>query len=393
MMSSLEKLKGAVAQRLDRRGETALRRSVVPDIRRRMIGLGSYRWVLVLFAIAAFYYVAMASNRYVAVAGVYVKASQSEGGDVSQIGLLSGLGSNHQDSTLLQDFIHSQDMLRKLDEKVGLRAHYSSRDWDFISRLDDDATVEDFLQYYQDHVTVQLSGDSGVLTVEVQGFDRDAALLILQTIIAEAETFINDVGHQVARAEIDFVEGEMKRAQERLNAARERMLDFQSTNKIISPVVSGQALQGVVNELSAQLVQLKAEERAYADYLNDDATQLISTRNRIAAIEAQIEAEKAKLTSGAEGALNELTADYQEMEIDLQLATNIYQATLVGYEKARVEAYRKLKHLVVVQAPARPDEALYPRILYNLTTLFVLLSLAYGIIMMTIATIREHRDV
>lgn len=392
-MSSLEKLRGAVAQRLDRRGEAVLRRSVMPDIRRRMIGLGSYRWVLVLFAIAAFYYVVMASNRYVAVAEVYVKASQSEATDITQVGLLSGMGNNHQDSTLLQDFIHSQDMLKKLDEKVGLRAHYSSRDWDFISRLDDDATMEDFLEYYQDHVTVQLSTTSGVLTIEVQGFDRDAALAILQAIIAEAEAFINDVGHQVARAEIAFVEGEMERAQEKLNAARERMLAFQSTNKIISPVISGQALQVVVNELNSQLVQLKAEERAYAAYLNDDASQLVSTRNRIAAVEAQIEAEKAKLTSGGEGALNELTAEYQEMEIELQLATDLYQATLVGYEKARVEAYRQLKHLVVVQAPARPDEALYPRILYNLTTLLVLLSLAYGIIMMTVATIREHRDV
>jgi capsular polysaccharide transport system permease protein len=77
----------------------------------------------------------------------------------------------------------------------------------------------------------------------------------------------------------------------------------------------------------------------------------------------------------------------------VRFASDQYKSSLVALEKARIESYKKLKHLVVVQSPTLPDEALEPRKLYNIATLFVVLSLAYGIISMIVATIREHRDV
>ena len=58
-----------------------------------------------------------------------------------------------------------------------------------------------------------------------------------------------------------------------------------------------------------------------------------------------------------------------------------------------VDAYRKLKQLIVVQAPSLPDKALYPRRAYNLGTIFVLLTLGYGILVLIVATVKEHRDV
>ena len=52
-----------------------------------------------------------------------------------------------------------------------------------------------------------------------------------------------------------------------------------------------------------------------------------------------------------------------------------------------------MKHLVVVQHPIVPEEAVYPKKFYNLATLFVVLSLLYAVGAMIFATIREHRDV
>ena len=61
-------------------------------------------------------------------------------------------------------------------------------------------------------------------------------------------------------------------------------------------------------------------------------------------------------------------------------------------EQARVEAYRKLKHLLVVSQPSQAEEAEYPRRLYNLATIGVLLCLFYGLVVMGLATLREHQD-
>ncbi|HFF8929371.1 TPA: sugar transporter, partial [Escherichia coli] len=71
---------------------------------------------------------------------------------------------------------------------------------------------------------------------------------------------------------------------------------------------------------------------------------------------------------------------------------DLYKSGLISLEQARVEAYRKLKHLLVVSQPTLAEDAEYPRRIYNLLTTGVLLCLLYGLIVMGIATLREHQD-
>ena len=80
------------------------------------------------------------------------------------------------------------------------------------------------------------------------------------------------------------------------------------------------------------------------------------------------------------------------MQVQAQLATDVYKTGLTTLEQARVEAYRKLKHLLVVSQPSRAEEAEFPRRLYNLATIGVLLCLFYGLVVMALATVREHQD-
>jgi capsular polysaccharide transport system permease protein len=78
--------------------------------------------------------------------------------------------------------------------------------------------------------------------------------------------------------------------------------------------------------------------------------------------------------------------------MDLEFATDLYRSSLAALEGARVEASRKLKHLIVIESPSLPEEALYPRRLYSMTTLLVFLVLLYGIGRLTAATIKDHKD-
>ena len=45
----------------------------------------------------------------------------------------------------------------------------------------------------------------------------------------------------------------------------------------------------------------------------------------------------------------------------------------------------------MVSTSGLPEDAAYPRILYNLLTALVLLFLLYGVIRLVIATIQDHR--
>ncbi|NVJ97134.1 MAG: sugar transporter [Alphaproteobacteria bacterium] len=396
MKELLVKLRETVASRLDQRnGDDApgtVRASVV-DVRARTMKSGGYRWVLLVTALAALYYALLASDRYVTEAQLYVKSTKGSAPTVPELSLLTGGSSQAQDALLLQSYILSADMLRILDEKIGLKAHFSGRDWDFWSRLEADPTEEEFLDYYRNTLSLSINAESAILTIQGEGYTPEFSQAFVQAVLEESDRFINGVNQAIAKQEIAFVEAELGRARGQVDDVRARMLAFQNENQILSPEATGAAIQSVVNQLEGELVRLQTEQKTLASYLNDTAPQLVDVNTRIDSVKAQLAEERAKISSQDTQSINEVYADFKELELELKFATDMYKAALTGLEQARVESYHKMKHLVVLQSPGLPDEALKPRKLYNLATLFVVLSLAYGIVTMILATIREHRDV
>ncbi|HIA3105639.1 hypothetical protein [Escherichia coli] len=122
------------------------------------------------------------------------------------------------------------------------------------------------------------------------------------------------------------------------------------------------------------------------------APGVISVQSRVDALTRQLEQERAKLTGLDKDAMNEINAGYLDVQTQATLAADLYKTSLISLEQARVEAYRKLKHLLVISQPSLAQDAEYPRRLYNLATVGVLLFLLYGLFVMSLATLREHQD-
>ena len=390
MKQTLAKFRSAVADRMP--GNTAAGAySVAVGARARAI---SYRWVLVIFGLFVFYNLFWVSNRYVTETSAYVKSTNENTSILPTIPLVpGGLGGASQDALLLKNYIHSADMLAALNAQLDLRNHYASRDWDFFSRMTTGAPQEDFLAYFRGHLTVFIEAESNILTIRSQGFTPEFSQALAAAVLKQAESYINSVSQKIAVQEIAFVEQELHRARNAVSESRGAVLAFQTENELLDPVATGAAVQAVVNDMEGELVRLEAEEKVLTSYLQGDAAELVSVRDRINGIRNQLEQERDKFAGQGSQSINQVNARFEELRLSFEFATDIYKGTLQTLEQARVESYRKLKHLVVVQSPQIPDSALLPRKLYNLVTLFVILNLIYGIAAMVIATIREHRDV
>ncbi len=355
-----------------------------------------YFWVLVIWGICFLYYMLVASDRYAPEAKVYVKSvKEQSGGEFNALSMLTGTSSSTSDMALLQNYLRSHDLLMILDERLDLRGHYSSDMADFLSGLWPGSSEEDFLDYYRKHIMLELDPLSGILSVRAQGFSREFSLALTKEMLVEGEAFINKVGQDIAVQEIKFVEHELERAKTDVQLAQRELLAFQSKYQTLSPKAEGQAFQQVMTSLRSRLVGLRAEEKVLMSYLNENAAEVVAVRARIEAIEEQLASEQGKLTlnSPDEKTIGEVNMDYQELELKLKFATEIYKVAFATLEKTKVDAYRKLKHLVVVQAPTMPEEASFPRRGYILLTIFVVLTLGYGIAALVVATVREHRDV
>ena len=362
------------------------------SLRNLRIGTIAVPWLLTAVYLGAF-----ASDRYVSESIVAVRA---EGAGISVppgVDALSAMFGNsaasNEDQFMLQAHILSNDMLRQIDAKLDLRQAYSSPKLDFIFRLAADATQDQFLDYYRSRVVVNVDGPAGLLRIHTQAFTPEIAQAVNQEVVAISERFINEISHHLAREQMSFAESELKKARGRLDAVRGRLQTFQEEYGILDPMAQATASTGLTVELRAMQARHEAELKGMLAYLNDDAPQIAALQAQIGGIREQLQTERRRGVTNTDGvSLNVLAGRYQELLAELGFVSDAYRGSLMALETARIESTRKLKSLVLVETPALPETAEYPRRLYTLFALLMGLILIYGIGRLILATIEDHME-
>ena len=346
-----------------------------------------------LIAVAIYLYV-LAPDRYESRA--IIKVEVQGGMPLANSFLESfsvGAASTPSDEQLLEAFIASPDLMLALDKELNIKEHYANT-WDFVFGLSKTSTLERFLQLYQQRVVVLRDVKSGLLVIKVHAYDPVFAQTLANTVLKNSEQFINDAGDAIAKKEMAFALGEIKRSQELLKKAKANMLAFQNKYNLVSPNSEGESLMSIIYELETDKVKTQAELSQVENYLNPNAPQTEALKNKIEALSKEILEQKNRLTGSTKNGnqLNQLTVEFESLKLDVELATTIYTSALSAYEVARVQAGKQLKHLIVAGHPYLPEEALYPKRLYWLITWAIIFSALAGVVRMVLLSISEHRD-
>lgn len=344
--------------------------------------------------LTAVYLWGLAQDRYVSESKVVVKRAAEISAPGFDLGGLLGAGNpaTREDALYLQEYILSGDMLRRVDKAIGLRKAYAQPGRDLLYRLDPAASREDVLEYYQDRIEARFDDKSGILTIRTQGFSPDTALRFNEAILAESDRFINALSQRIAQDQERFAHTELSRGREQLEATRERLLAFQNDHLMLDPQAQAEAATKSIAELEAKRAQMEADLRGLRAYLNEDASQVVSARNALAAIRAQIVAEKAGLASPKGEKLNAVVAQYKMLQSDMDFKTDLYKVALATAEKTRLDSVRKVKSLAVITPPEMPEEAEYPRRGYILLTVLVAGLLLFWLARLVWAVIEDHKD-
>lgn len=342
------------------------------------------------------YFGVFAADRYVSETRVGLRQSAGDLGRMTgTAALLAGVATPTLEDTLyLRDFLHSLALARRLDEKLGLRQHFAEPTRDPLMRLWASQTQEDFLDYFRSRVALSIDDQSSALTIRTEGFDAAYAQRLNAALLEEAERFVNDYSHRIARENLGFAETELARAAERVRKARADLLAFQTRHRLLDPAAQAVAAGTLAAELQAQIARAEAELRSLRAYLQDDAAQVRTLRAQIEGLQAQLAAERLRATGEDRKGerLSALAAEFQALQLQTEVALDAYKGALAAVEAARIESTRKLRSLVVIEPPTLPQSAEYPRRLYNLATLLLACLLTYGVVRLTLATIQEHQD-
>jgi capsular polysaccharide transport system permease protein len=353
---------------------------------------GSFAIVMLASILLIIYFALIASPRYVSEAQFVVKEA---GGQDSSILGLSGLGAvspGMRDALILQTFLQSREMATALNEAVSLKAHYEHSNWDSFSKLSSNSTMESYVEYYQNHVQVIHNELSDVLMVEVQTFEADYSLTVTQALLSISEKFINGLGAKMASEQMGYAQEEVVRSYAILNKNQTALISFQNKFKLYSPEQQSGALLAAINSIDSSIIAEETELKSLLAFMRKDAPEVKAKKNRLAALREQLAQEKQRLTSEDQQSLNKININYQEIKLNTELAADLYKSALAGLEVVRAEAYRKLKHLLVIEHPALAQEDKYPQRIHSILTWFIVLLLGYFIGRLILSIVKEHQE-
>lgn len=352
-------------------------------------------WLTVVFPtiVAILYFGLIASDVFISEARFVVRSPERQ--TASPLGLLlkgSGFVRSQDDSYTVQDYILSRDALHALDKNINLRAAYAKGD--LLTRfpgLDWDNSFENMYRYYQKMVGVQLDSVSSIATVTVRAFSAKEAQKINQQLLEMSEALINQLNERARQDMIHFAANEVAEAEKKAKLAALALARYRNEKGVIDPEKQSAIPLQQVAKLQDELIATKAQ-LAQLQLLTKENPQIPVLKQRVQMLETEIETESARVASIGGRSLASKAAEFQRLALEKEFADKQLASALVSLEQARSEAQRQQLYLERIAQPSLPDAAMEPRRLRSILAVFVIGLIAWGVLTMLVAGVKEHMD-
>jgi capsular polysaccharide transport system permease protein len=362
----------------------------------RLASVNFILWCTVIIptALAVIYFGLIASDVYISESRFVVRSPQRQ--LQSGLGaLLQGTGfSRSQDDTYsVHDFILSRDALKELDDQLAVRKAYSSKAADFINRfpgVDWDDSFEAFHRYYRHNVTIDYDTVSSITILKVRAFAAEDSKKINDLLLKMGERLVNNLNDRSRQDLIKTAELEVAIGEEKVKRAATALAGFRNNQSVFDPErQSALQLQGV-SKLQEELVSTETQ-LAQIQRVSPTNPQVASLKNRVDSLRRAIANETAKVAGGG-SSLTSKSGAFERLALEKIFAEKQLGAALAALESARSESLRKQLYLERLVQPNLPDMAVEPRRLRSVLMVFVLGLVAWGVISLLVASIREHID-
>jgi len=353
--------------------------------------------VVVPTTLCAIYYLLIAAPLYVSEAEFVVHTrnqSQSMGlGSMLQsVGV--SLGSEQEtDAYEVQNYMVSRDAVDELVRKHQLRDILDRPEGDFLfrfPRLLESSNFESLYKSYQRFVDVNLDTQTGISSVRVRAFRPEDAQAVASALLVSGEGLINRLNDRAMADALAQSQRQVDEAEKRVVEVQTALTKFRNSERLVNPTQSSTAGVDLLYKLEEQLDELRAERGGLAAAAQDNP-QLPAIDQRIAAYQNQIEGERARL-AGQSSSIAPDVSEYERLTLERDLAAKTLEADFAGLETARLDARRQQLFLERVVSPNLPDRALEPYGLLTVFIVFISTLVAYVIISLIIAGLREHRQ-
>lgn len=350
-----------------------------------------YFWcVVVPTLLIAGYLYGIAADQYLSEARFVVRgrseaAAPSLGAALAQ----AGLGGNQSsDAQTVREFLISNDGVHRLNERLPLADIYRRPEADPWARMWH-TEPERVTRYMSGMVSISHENSAGIMTVRVRSFRPEDSRAVAEQLLVLGEELVNRLSERAREDTLRIAREEVAVAERRVLAAREALTAFREREQTLDTTGQARAALETLGQMEGALAVARTELRERSSFMRPDNPALLSTRNRIAALERQIAEERGRQTRSGSGLAQQM-AEYERLMLEREFADRQLASATQSLELARIEAGRQQLYLARVVEPNLAVYALYPRKILVVLSAFAILTVVFCIGWLIVAGLREH---
>ena len=347
---------------------------------------------ILLFIIGSIYILFIKSELFESSSNIIIKSLNTKTANFGGFSFLIPNTESAQDVFLIKTYIESFDELNKLDKKFNLKKHYSSNDVDIVERLKPWNTKEDFLKLYQNRLVFIYDQQSGIVTIGFLHTNPQKSYEIVKQLIKDANEQLNYYNKLIAKKQLKFIKEEVEKNKNALEEAIKKLEKFQNKHIILDPTQTAASEFALLSNLKASLIQKEAQLNEMSQYMNSKSFEIVRLKGEIKNLKKTIAKIKKALANPKKKALNVYIFEFERLKGLVELNKDLYKQSLLQLEQLKSEVNKNSKILLEITKPTIPQSYKYPEKFKDIVTLFLILALLYGVIVLIRAIIKEHID-
>jgi BexC/CtrB/KpsE family polysaccharide export inner-membrane protein len=163
---------------------------------------------------------------------------------------------------------------------------------------------------------------------------------------------------------------------------------FRNTHGVVNPEEQAKVQLEMVSKLQDELIGARIQ-LSQLQNMAPENPQIPVLETRIRGLAHEVDVQTGRV-AGGQRSLSQTAVQYERLELERQYADKRLAAAMSSLQDAEDEARRKQAYIERVAQPSFPDEAAEPRRLRGILAVFVLGLVAWGILKLLFAGVREH---
>jgi capsular polysaccharide transport system permease protein len=303
----------------------------------------------------------------------------------------AGFANASEEVSAAQSYAVSRDALQAINKNGAFEKAYSAP---HISRVDRFnplglwGSFEDLYQYFQGKVTLQNDSATSITTLTVKAYTSEDARRFNEQLLELSEATVNRLNVRGRQDLIRFAEAEVDNTKLKAQEAAIALASYRNRSGVVDPEKQAEVQMQMVSNLQNQLIAAKTELAQLRRYAPENP-RIPVVRTQVDTLQGEIDRETGKVT-GSRASLAANAVQFQRLTLENDFAAKQLAASLASLEEARNEARRKQAYVERIVQPNLPDSAMEPRRLRGIFATIILSLIAYGILRMLLAGVREH---